>query len=235
MNIYYDSNYASQSSLPTTATFQSITTNGLIIPAANNGDILIADSNHEVDGVAIGPVNYVLQSNGTIPQWTNAITMNTVSSVEYIIPGTSHGDLLTVNGSSALERVPIGTAGSYLISTGSEFQWNANQFYSNTGSSNNIPQNSTPIASTSSLSVVNGFRYRLQITGKLITQVSVALSFSLAATTIDTYTFDNSQGILINYIFTASSTGPILITLAGLTGVVTTASLFNIYFTLELF
>ncbi len=235
MNIYYSSEYNSQASLPSTATFQAITTNSLTIPGANNGDILIADSNHQVDGIAIGPVNYVLRSDGTLPQWTNTITMNTVQTTDLIIPGTVHGDLFTVDNVNTFERVPIGGTNSKLISTGSEYQWGINQFFTAPGSSNNIPQTSAPLASTISMSITSGLRYRLQISGNLITSVPVALSYSLGGTLVDSVTCTGTNPIMISYIFTASSTGPLLITLAGLTGVVTTATLQNIVFALELF
>jgi len=52
---------------------------------------------------------------------------------------------------------------------------------------------------------------------------------------VDSVTCTGTNPIMISYIFTASSTGPLLITLAGLTGVVTTATLQNIVFALELF
>ena len=234
-NIYYDSNYSSQVSLPSNATFQSITTNGLVIPKANNGDILITDSNHAVSGLTIGPVNYVLQSNGSQPQWSNTLNLNTVTSTAYIIPGTSVGDLFTVNGANTLIRVPLGSGNSKLISGGGQFNWAMNQLYTNAGSLNNIPQNSGPIFSTTSMSVSNAYRYRLVITGKLVTSVPVALSLSVAATGIDSYTFSNTNTIYIQYIFNATFTGPLLITLSGFTGVATLASLYNMQATLEFF
>lgn len=123
MNIFYDSNYNSQTSLPNTATFQSLTVNDLIIPNASQGDLLTIDNNKHLIGIDIGPVNYLVQSDGTYPQYTNAININQITATNYKIPGTTHGDLFTVDNANNLERVAIGSAGRILTSTGVNFQW----------------------------------------------------------------------------------------------------------------
>lgn len=123
MNIFNDSNYASQSSLPSTAIFTSITSNDYIIPASQEGDILYTNANHEINGLLIGPQNYLLQSSGSVPQWSNTLNINTVQTTSLKIPGTTHGDLFTVDNNNTFERVAIGPANSILSSNGTEFSW----------------------------------------------------------------------------------------------------------------
>ena len=124
MNIFSDSNYASQSSLPTNATFQEITTNGIIISNGTAGDLLFLNTQKAINGLQIGPQKYILQSDGNLPQWSNAIEVNSIKTNQLKIPGTAHGDLFTVDVNNNFERVAISAInGALLMSTGTEFEW----------------------------------------------------------------------------------------------------------------
>lgn len=128
MNIFYDSNYSTEASLPTDPTFNSITTTEIStniykIPAANSGDTLYVNADKNITGLAIGPNNYILTSNGSTPEWSNEVDVNTVKTNQLTIPGTSIGDLFTVNASNNFTRVPIGGSGDLLKSDGVSFGW----------------------------------------------------------------------------------------------------------------
>lgn len=100
-----------------------IETNALKIDGLNNGDILISDASSNIDGLNIGPNKNVLVSNGTQPAWTNAIDVNQVTSNSIKINGTSQGDLLTIDNTSNIARLPISISGYFLISDGTNPQW----------------------------------------------------------------------------------------------------------------
>jgi hypothetical protein len=208
MNIYNDSNFASQSSLPADATFNSITSNSITIPAGNEGDVLFLAADKEINGLAIGPNKYVMASNGTLPDWTNALDLNSVKAVQYNVPGAFHGDLFTVDGSQNLERLPIGAAGNILTSTGTEFAWQAldlpnplniqnltltngtlnlvnskiiganNQFFFSNGG-NITTTLSLILENTTSINVQTGFTYKIHFWGKLVTSSNTNLQLSV--------------------------------------------------------
>ncbi len=176
-NIYNDSNFASESTLPGDATFTSVTTNSLIIPAAQNGDLLFANANHEVNGLAIAPKGLYLISNGTTPTYA------------------------------------------------------PRQLYVNNGTS--FGTSSVVIFSTASLSVENGYRYRIMITGILTTAVATTLNLGVAGTPVRTYNYSSSTGVCIDYFHNATFSGPLLVTLNGTSASV--APLQNINLTIEIF
>ena len=129
MNIYRDSSFAykeADANLPADATFESITTSNLIVPTGQKGDILTFEEGGVLTGVAIGPQNYVVTSDisGTgLPRYSNALTLNSLTTTSFSIPETQNGDLLVMNGSQHSTRLPIGAAGYILTSNGATPQW----------------------------------------------------------------------------------------------------------------
>lgn len=261
MNIYYDSNFASQSSVPADATFNSITSNDIIIPASNPGDVLFIGPEKQIDGLAIGPNHYILESNGSQPAWTNALDINSIKAVQYTIPGTVHGDLLTVNASNNLERVPIGAAGNILTSTGTEFAWQAldlpnplniqnltltngtltltnsvivdpnKQYFYVAGTGANI----NPSGSTpisGSVNVVFGRNYKVHFWGKLINANPVSLTLYMNSVIISSITIAATGPASFVLMYVAPVTGSIPV---EITGVASSgdASLLGSWFTIE--
>ena len=128
MNIFYDSNYATESTLPTDATFNSVTTTEIStniykIPAANSGDTLYVNADKNITGLAIGPNNYILTSNGTAPEWSNVVDVNSVKTNQIQIPTTTTGDLLTPDATGTLTRLACGTSGQLLTTDGTHIFW----------------------------------------------------------------------------------------------------------------
>jgi len=208
MNIYNDSNYASQSSLPSDATFDSITANDIIIPNSQNGDILFTNASKEINGLNIGPINYLLQSSSVEPQWTNIIKINTITSLQYIIPGTAVGDLFTVTSGGALERVAIGTAGQKLISNGSIFEWafNGNQYFTNSGTGNNI-NSSLNIIFGNTFNLVSGNNYKITVSGNYTGIVVVNFIFEINSIQIITQSLENTGPMTRVFYYNATVSG----------------------------
>ena len=245
MNIYNDSNFASQSSLPSDPTFNSITTSSITIPAGSGGDVLFLAANKEVDGLAIGPNKYVMASNGTLPEWTNALDLNSVKAVQFTVPGTVHGDLLTVDNSNNFERVPIGAAGNILTSTGTEFAWQpldlpnplsiqnltltngaltlvnskiigAGQYFFNNGGL--VPGTySLILEDTTSINVVNGFTYKIHFWGKLVASNNSDLQLSVNGGIVSDVVCSGSTSVSFLYVHGSGITGNLPIRIYGST------------------
>lgn len=178
MNIYNDSNYSIPQ--PTNATYNSITTNSIVIPSATNGDVLFMN-NQQVEGLAIGPQNYILQSSGAAPQWSNSLVINTLETTDLKIPGTSPGDLFTVDANNFFERVPKGALGSILMCQSNQFQWelynsgkaffignllqSEASFHISNNSYSNIPITNTLLFSFNT-PVIQNRSYKMTITGR---------------------------------------------------------------------
>lgn len=116
-NVFSDSSYGLNGAItPSSITTNEITTGGIIIPGSEKGDILfIGDTSGTVDGLNVGTTGDVMISNGTIPEWTNAISINTLTCNDILINSTVQGDLLQAYGSPPyLDRVPIGTQNQIL-------------------------------------------------------------------------------------------------------------------------
>src|SRR5574343_279727 len=94
------------------AVFDTIQPHSIAIHNLNPGDVLYIASPHDVNGLTIGPANNVMTSTGSIPAWTNSLTINSVTSNQLQIPGTSNGDLLVMNGSGVAQRLAVGAAGT---------------------------------------------------------------------------------------------------------------------------
>lgn len=245
MNIYNDSNFASQSSLPSDATFNSITSNSITIPAGNSGDVLFLAADKEINGLAIGPNKYVMASNGSIPEWTNALDLNSVKAVQYTVPGTVHGDLLTVDNSNNFERVPIGAAGSILTSTGTEFAWQpldfpnplnlqnitltngaltlvnskiigASQYFFNNGGLVS-GTNGLILEDTTSINVINGFTYKIQFWGKLVAADNTNLQLSVNGGIVADVVYTGSTSATFLYVHGSGITGNLPIRIYGST------------------
>lgn len=248
MNIYNNSTIGNNT-YPTNAVFTGIETSTLqvdstfIIQGAQKGGILVCeDNNNDIGEINLGTQNMALVSdknNTGLPIWTDSVTLNSATLNGLNLNGVLTGDLLVGSGGGAVGRLPIGTADYALFSNGSTVGWQSltalNQYLTFAGSANNILQASNPIASSSSMTVTNGRRYKIHITGNLITSVPVSLSYSIAASVIETITFTGSNAVAITHIFTAASTGNLLVTLAGFTGVVTLATILNIKFIMSEF
>ncbi len=250
MNIYNDSNFSSQTSMPSTPTFSGITTSGITIPGSGTGDLLFIDST-QVDGLAIAPQNYVLQSSGTLPQWTNSLTVNTVTCNDIKINATSQGDLFTVGADTFLERIAKGSAGSiFMAGTGTDIGWvllnNGRPIVLNnvltTEASQyaytsfvNITTNPLTLLYTLNFNVVNGRRYKLTISGRQQTVNGGAYSFKLAGQTISDFLIDGNADLCRNFIYTALTTGTILGEFFGNSTVAPATSLVELSFILEPF
>ena len=118
--------------LPSDATFNSLTTNTLTIPGGAKGDILfIGDNIGTIDGLNIGTVNDVLVSDGTIPQYTNALNVNTVRANSMRINGLGNGNLMVgSNGDGTFAQLTPGPIHTMMASDGSS--WNqTDRLYAN--------------------------------------------------------------------------------------------------------
>lgn len=260
-NIFYDSNYASQTSMPSDAVFNSMTSDNIIIPASTPGDVLFIGPQKQIDGLAIGPNKYVLESNGSQPAWTNALDINSIKATQYTIPGTFHGDLFTVNAFNNLERVPIGGAGNILTSTGTEYAWQpldlpnplsiqnltltngtltlANsvisdpnkQFAIVDGVGGNISPAGAPVASAN-FNIVAGRLYKLHIWGKIINANPVSLTYYVNGALVNDTTYFASGGVSFVHLFVGASTGLMPVVINGVASS-GSASLLTIWFTIE--
>jgi hypothetical protein len=243
MNIYNDSNFSGQTNLPSDANFSSVTSNSFIIPNGSEGDLLFLASDKEINGLAIGPNKYVLASDGTIPEWSNSLDINTMRAIQYNVPGTVHGDLFTVDNSKNLERVPIGNSGDILTSTGTEFAWQPldlpnplsienltltngtlnlvnskivglnNQFFFNAG--NTVGTTPNIILEDVSTSVVQGFTYKIHFWGKLIATSSTNLQLSVNNGIVADAVFGASTSASFLYIYAPGFTGNLSIKING--------------------
>ena len=261
MNIYYDSNFSSQSSMPTDVTFNSVTSNDIVIPASNPGDLLFIGSAKQITGLAPGPNKYLLESNGSAPAWTNALDINSIKAVQYTIPGTFHGDLFTVDSFNNLERVAIGMAGDILTCTGTEFAWQPldfpnplslqnitltngtlslvnsvisdpnKQYFFVAGTGGNINPSGS-IPVTGFVNVVTGRIYKIHFWGKLVSAVSVSLSLSLNGLTADTFTMAQTGPVSFVLIYAAPITGALSVAVSGVASS-GSASLIGSWFTIE--
>lgn len=123
MNIFYSSDYATEATLPTDVTFNSISSNTINIPNSVAGDLLYINANKDITGLAIGPQNYVLQSSGTEPQWTNTLNINTVQTNALRINNTFLNDMYCTDSNNNLLRIPIGNDGDILKYGGGTIGW----------------------------------------------------------------------------------------------------------------
>ena len=144
MNIYNDSSiYIQQAGGQINGNFTNLTTQNLIAKNAAidniqvdqtaifasaevsdlaNHSIVVAGPNGSLNGLAIGNNKEVLVSNSIDAVWTNSLDINTLTCNDITINGTQNGDLLVVNG-GALDRLPIGSSGTFLQSTGTLPSW----------------------------------------------------------------------------------------------------------------
>lgn len=102
---------------------QSAVFNNLAINGFNNGDILISQNSGIIDGLTISANNDVLCSNGVNPEWRNDLTINDLTCNTLSIPTTAQGDLLIMNSAQQATRLIIGPSGTFLISNGTDPQW----------------------------------------------------------------------------------------------------------------
>ena len=261
MNIFNDSNYSSQSAMPSDATFNSMTSNNIVIPASTPGDVLFIGNQKQITGLQIGPNKYLLESNGSQPAWTNALDINSIKSTQYTIPGTTHGDLFTVNNLNNLERVPIGASGDILTSNGTEFFWQAldlpnplniqnltltngtlslsnsviadpnKQYFYVAGTGGNI-NSSGSTPVNGFVNVINGRIYKVHYWGKMVSAVPVSLSLALNGLIVDTFTNDGTSPISFVLIWAAPTTGAISVAVNGVASS-GSASLLGSWFTIE--
>lgn len=112
-NIFYSSTNLT-GSLPSTATFTSLETGGLVLTGASHGDVLFIGVSSQVEGLTIGPNNYVLVSNGTEPAWSNTLVLNEVQTTELKIDGIQNGDIIIGQSDTSFARLPIGALGNVL-------------------------------------------------------------------------------------------------------------------------
>jgi hypothetical protein len=111
MNIYYTSNIQSP----------DIVANSITIPNSQNGDLLFI-KDKQIDGLAIGPNKYLVQSDGVQPQYTNTIDINTVKTNDIIINTAPQYSLLTIDAQNTVDLIPLGTPGNILTCTSTGFQ-----------------------------------------------------------------------------------------------------------------
>lgn len=227
MNIYNDSNYSIPQ--PSNATFQSITTNDIFIPGATNGDVLFIN-NTEVTGLAIGPQNYLIQSSGSQPQWTNSLNVNTIETVDLKIPNTLPGDLFTVDSNSFFERVALGPTGSILMSQGNQYQWetytNGKAFFINNRlqaeESKSFPNNqyvNIPLAFTTLFSfntpTINLRRYKVTVSGRQQSIDSGEYLLNINGATFCSWNPRLDTDISRAFAYTSNTTGNTLIEFIG--------------------
>jgi hypothetical protein len=178
MNIFNDSNYSIPQ--PTNGNFTSITTDNIIIPGATSGDLLFMNGT-QVTGLAIGPQNYLLQSSGAEPQWSNSLNVNTITTTDLKINGTSEADIFSVGADGYFDRIPLGPFGSILTCGLTNFDWvnysdgyaffkggvlqSEAPFIIPDNSYSNIPLTNT-LLFTFNTPVIQNRRYKMTITGR---------------------------------------------------------------------
>ncbi len=106
-----------------TAVFNSVDTQNLIIPSLNQYDLLTMGAAGVVDGLAPGNPKDVLTTFGNIPTWTNSLELQDLKTNTLTIPSTAQGDLIVMNNLSQATRLLVGASGTFLISDGTNPQW----------------------------------------------------------------------------------------------------------------
>ena len=100
----------------------SVFTNSLNLAGASVGDILIIGSVSAgyglVDTLTIGNNDDIMTVIGGLPGWSNQVNVNRVVSNTLKINSTQRGDLLVVDASGDLARLPSGLSGQVLTATG---------------------------------------------------------------------------------------------------------------------
>lgn len=104
-----------------TAVFNSVDTNNLTMNFPL-GALLFSNSG-PIDGLQIGNQNDVLISNG-IPEWTNSLTLQDLTTNTLKIPTTQNGDLIVFDNANNAQRLAVGSSGQFLISDGVNPTWN---------------------------------------------------------------------------------------------------------------
>jgi hypothetical protein len=121
-NIYNDNLINNSLILPPAPTFTSITTSNINIPTSAVGDLLFIDSSKNIDGLAIAPQNYLVQSSGSFPQYTNNISVNTTTTNSIKINGSTPNALLSIDNSNFVDEILPTTPGDILqVNTGGQF------------------------------------------------------------------------------------------------------------------
>ena len=208
----------------------SVTTNDLIINNSVQGDILFVDNN-QINGLAIGANNYVLQSNNSSPQWTNDLTLNTITLNDLKINGTVQNDILTIDSNQFIERIPIGPLGSILTSYGTSLQYALYSdgralFYGNqlqsemaqTFSANqiNLTANVRTTYINTNFTVYNGRKYKVSFYC-FIQQAGSSTFFVTTNLTEKLFSSTGNQTLNWKYIYTANATGLINFKLEAVT------------------
>jgi len=240
MNIYNDSQATSATNYPPAPTFTTIDTqnilvrNGLEITGATKGGILMCEDNlNNIGELVLGPQDYVMASdklNSGLPIWTNALTLNAITTNQIKIPTVVQGDLLVGQNTNYLGRLPRGAVDTVLFSDGANLGWlprsAGNSYYTNAGTANNIPVNVVGlIFNAIALDVFIGKRYKITVNARVLSQAntSFSLTFNGFAVSVFNYLWDNDMSRV--FIYTAIATGFVQIQLTGSTNIVNSSIL----------
>ena len=233
MNIYNDSQFSSQASYPTTASFQNINTenivisNSLSINGAQKGQILICEDNtNDIGGLDLGDQDFILcsdKNNTDLPIWRNDITVNKITTNLISNIGVQPGDLLVGDQITPtnIARLPIGPNGYILFSNGVEPGWQSLQsLYSSfyfPGSLNNVSNVLSIIVGGNGLSLTAGQQYLATVSARVVLSGTAAFTLKLSSTPITTFNYSGSSDMSRSFLFTSPSAGAILIEVEGLT------------------
>jgi hypothetical protein len=105
--------------------------NNPIFPGLSQYDVLfIGDNIGTVDGLTIGPQNYLLQASNTGPQYTNSINVSDITTTQIKLTGFNNSALITgINGTGEFGQIPLGSQGETLIVFNGSPAWSPNLFY----------------------------------------------------------------------------------------------------------
>lgn len=240
MNIYYDSQSTSSTSYPTNPTFTTIDTqdviirNGLQISGATKGGILICENNlNDIGELVLAAQDFVLASdlnNTGLPIWRNNLNLNEIQTNQIKIPTVIQGDLLVGQNSNYLGRLPIGPVDTVLFSDGTNLGYlprsAGNSYYSNAGTGNNIPLNTSGlIFNAIGLDFFVSKRYKLTISGRVQSQANTAFLLTFNGNNIASFSFNGDSDMSRTVIFTAFATGTTNIQLTGFANIVNSSIL----------
>lgn len=250
MNIYNNSTAGASISYPQTSTFSDITTStieittGLNIQNAQKGGLLCCEDNSgNIGQINLGPQNYVFISNlagSNLPEWSNQINVNDITTNLITYNGTTRGDLLVCEATSNVGRLPIGPSNTVLYSNGLDVGWqsiNSSHYFLSVPSLI-IGPTYARLYGVATMPTISGRRYRLCFSGQIglaaLTQLDVKLPSEGGAQRLGTY--QASGDISMFMIFTSIYTGFLNVEIWAQTTSPTTPSNFTYgLFTLEEF
>lgn len=230
MNIYFDSSKSGSNNLPATGNFTNLETNTLLIHSElkidglNKGDILICgDNNNNIDGLLLGPNDYILSSNTTssLPEWRNFIkNLSYIETNNIRMPSIGQGDLLLGLNTGYFGRLPANQPNSFLHSDGAgAVGWQSANFNSQhlvIAGPTSIPQGlPVLVLSSNAFNLVIGRRYKFTVSAKINCNSVVVFNLGFAGVNQVNFGYSYSGDMHRTFLYTSAIDGPLLVELYG--------------------